>query len=168
MKLQSECYLKWHDIFSCNGSTQGQKRRRTKNCLANHHRKYGNDAAKQGRTERILSWAPLAAAGPSMYGLGAQPYIQLESAVCWYLPSSSVLRLDQPNYYAYFYLKGKHLARAYETWQAVSYRYCYNFTKMFRTPMLSRDPKLTYDSDFLLKNGEHSTTLYQSCFLIIR
>ena len=59
---------------------------------------------------------------------------------------SSVLMLDQPNYYAYFYLKGKHLSRAYETWQAVSYRYCYNFSKMSRTTFLSRDPKSTYNS----------------------
>ena len=59
---------------------------------------------------------------------------------------SSVVRLDHPNYYAYFYLKGKHLSRTYETWQAVSYRYCYNVSKMFRTTFLSRDSNSTYNS----------------------
>ena len=54
---------------------------------------------------------------------------------------SSVFRLDQSNYYAYFYLKEKHLSRAHQTWQAVSYRYCDDFSKIFRTTFLSRDPK---------------------------
>ena len=62
--------------------------------------------------------------------------------------SSSVLRLDQPNYYAYFYLNGWHLSRAYETWQAVSYRYCYNFSKMFHITFLSRDSKSNYNIYF--------------------
>ena len=35
---------------------------------------------------------------------------------------SSVLRLDQPNCYAHFYLEGKHLSDLCETWQTVYYR----------------------------------------------
>ena len=35
---------------------------------------------------------------------------------------SSVLRLDQPNYYAHFYLEGKYLFDLCETWQTVYYR----------------------------------------------
>ena len=39
--------------------------------------------------------------------------------------ASSVLRLDQPNCYAYLDLKGNHLSNVHETQQKGCYRRCY-------------------------------------------
>ena len=54
---------------------------------------------------------------------------------------SSILSLDQPNYYAYLYFKGKHFSILHETWQTVCYRYGIKFW--------SRDLKTTYNGSNL-------------------